>query len=87
MLPRLRQRQFNERSTVLSPTQSRRPPLGLHQRDVAVRRAGLIEKGLIFNPVATTLDFTVPQFAAYLRRTHAFDPAARPSRGQPRKRR
>jgi hypothetical protein len=60
--------------------------LGLNQRDVSVRRAGLIEKGLVFNPVATALDFTVPQFAAYLRRTHHFDPAARPSRGRPRKR-
>jgi hypothetical protein len=60
--------------------------LGLNQRDVSVRRAGLIEKGLIYNPVATQLDFTVPQFAAYLRRAHPFDPTARPSRGRPRKR-
>jgi hypothetical protein len=44
----------------------------------------LIEKGLIFSPVNTQLDFTVPQFAAYLRRTHPFDPAERPSRGRPR---
>ncbi len=29
----------------------------------------IIEKGLIFNPLSTQLDFTVPQFAAYLRRT------------------
>jgi hypothetical protein len=60
--------------------------MGVEQRDVSVRRAGLIEKGLIFNPVGTQLDFTVPQFAAYLRRTHPFDPAERPSRGRPRNR-
>lgn len=58
----------------------------LNQRDVSVRRAGLIEKGLIFNPLGTQLDFTVPQFAAYLRRTHPFDPSERPSRGRPRRR-
>lgn len=56
------------------------------QRAVSVRRAGLIAKGLIYNPVATQLDFTVPQFAAYLRRVHPFDPAQRPNRGRPRRR-
>jgi hypothetical protein len=30
--------------------------------------AGFVEKGLIFNPAGTQLDFTVPQFAGYLRR-------------------
>ena len=60
--------------------------MGVEQREVSVRRAGLIEKGLIFSPVSTQLDFTVPQFASYLRRTHPFDPAERPSRGRPRNR-
>ncbi len=57
--------------------------LGMHQKDLSVRRASLIEKGLIYNPVASQLDFTVPQFAAYLRRVHPFDPAQRPTRGRP----
>lgn len=55
------------------------------QRGLSVRRAGLIDKGLIFNPVGTQLDFTVPQFAVYLRRIHPFDPGQRPSRGRPRR--
>lgn len=61
--------------------------LGMKQKDLSVRRAGLIDKGLIYNPVGIQLDFTVPQFAAYLRRIHPFDPAQRPSRGRPRTRR
>jgi len=39
--------------------------LGMTPKELSVRRAGLIEKGLIFNPVGTQLDFTVPQFAIY----------------------
>ncbi len=58
----------------------------MSQKELSVRRAGLIEKGLIYNPVGTQLDFTVPQFAAYLRRIHPFDPEQRPSRGRPRTR-
>ena len=54
----------------------------VNQKDVSVRRAGLIEKGLIYSPAGTELDFTVPQFAAYLRRIHPFDPTERPSRGR-----
>jgi hypothetical protein len=58
--------------------------LGMFPKELSVRRAGLIEKGLIFNPAGTQLDFTVPQFAGYLRRVHPFDPKERPSRGRPR---
>jgi hypothetical protein len=56
----------------------------MNQKELSVRRAGLIDKGLIYNPIGTQLDFTVPQFAAYLRRTHPFDPDQRPTRGRPR---
>ncbi|MFZ0385558.1 MAG: ATP-binding protein [Solirubrobacteraceae bacterium] len=59
--------------------------LGMVPKELSVRRAGLIEKGLIFNPAGTQLDFTVPQFAAYLRRVHPFDPEERPTRGRPRR--
>lgn len=55
------------------------------QQAVSVRRARLIDKGLIYSPVGAQLDFTVPQFARYLRRIHPFDPAQRPSRGRPRR--
>lgn len=58
--------------------------MGMNQKELSVRRAGLIEKGLIYNPVGTRLDFTVPQFAAYLRRIHPFDRNQRPKRGRPR---
>jgi hypothetical protein len=60
--------------------------MGMAQKELSVRRAGLIDKGLIYNPIGTQLDFTVPQFAAYLRRIHPFDPAQRPRRGRPRAR-
>jgi hypothetical protein len=56
--------------------------MGKRQKDVSVRRAGLLKKGLVFNPVDTDLDFTVPHFARYIRRVHPFDPAERPSRGR-----
>lgn len=59
--------------------------LGMAAKELSVRRAGLIDKGLIFNPAGTHLDFTVPQFAAYLRRVHPFDPRERPRRGRPRR--
>lgn len=59
--------------------------LGMAPKELSVRRAGLIEKGLIFNPVGTQLDFTVPQFGLYLRRVHPFDPTERPTRGRPRR--
>lgn len=55
----------------------------MSQRALSVRRAGLIENGLIYSPVGTRLDFAVPQVAAYLRRIHQFDPDQRPSRGRP----
>jgi hypothetical protein len=54
------------------------------QKELSVRRAGLIDKGLIYSPIGTQLDFTVPQFARYLRRIHPFDPHERPRRGRPR---
>lgn len=53
--------------------------LGMAPKEPSVRRPGLIEKGLIFNPAGTQLDFTVPQFAAYLRRVHPFDRRERPA--------
>jgi hypothetical protein len=56
--------------------------MGMQQKDLSVRRAGLIEKGLIYNPVGIQLDFTVPQFAPYLRRIHPYDPQERPTRGR-----
>ena len=52
--------------------------LGTTQRAVSVRRANLLQKGLIYNPVDTKLDFTVPHFAAYMRGVHPFDRAERP---------
>jgi hypothetical protein len=60
--------------------------MGKAQKDVSVRRAGLLEKGLIFNPVDTELDFTVPHFARFIRRVHPFDPDEQPTRGRPPKR-
>jgi AAA ATPase domain len=60
--------------------------MGMKQKDLSVRRAGLIEKGLIYNPIGIQLDFTVPQFARYLRRIHPYDPHERPTRGRPRRR-
>jgi hypothetical protein len=38
------------------------------QRSISVRRNALIRKGLIFAPEHGTVDYTVPHFAAYLRR-------------------
>ena len=58
--------------------------LRMAQKELSVRRAGLIEKGLIYSPSGTLLEFTVPQFARYLRRIHPFDPSQRPRRGRPR---
>ncbi len=59
--------------------------LGMTPKELSVRRAGLIDKGLIYNPTGTQLDFTVPQFAVYLRRVHPFDDTERPARGRPRR--
>jgi AAA ATPase domain len=56
--------------------------MGKRQAAVSVRRDRLIKKGLIYNPVDTALDFTVPQFAAYMRRVHPFDPDERPRLGR-----
>jgi hypothetical protein len=60
--------------------------LEMSQKELSVRRAGLMDKGLIYNPTGMQLDFTVPQFAGYLRRIHPFDPRQRPQRGRPRMR-
>ena len=60
--------------------------MNMKQKDLSVRRAGLIDKGLIYNPIGIQLDFTVPQFARYLRRIHPYDPHERPTRGRPRRR-
>jgi AAA ATPase domain len=53
---------------------------------LSVRRAGLLAKGLIYNPRRTQLDFTVPKFAAFMRRVHPFDPTEVPTRGRRRRR-
>jgi hypothetical protein len=53
-------------------------------RAVSVRRDSLIKKGLIYSPRGTELDFTVPHFADFMRRTHPFDRNERPRRGRPR---
>jgi hypothetical protein len=55
------------------------------RRNCRFAEPAAFEKGLIFNPASTQLDFTVPQFAAYLRRVHPFDPKERPTRGRPRR--
>jgi hypothetical protein len=60
--------------------------MGMSLKGLSVRRAALIDKGLIYNPLGSDLDFTVPQFAPYLRRIHPFDPNRRPARGRPRSR-
>jgi hypothetical protein len=59
--------------------------MGVALSKVSVARAGLLDKGLIFNPVDSDLAFTVPQFDAYVRRVHPFDPEERPRLGRPRR--
>ena len=44
----------------------------MSQRELSVRRAGLIDKGLIYSPIGTRLDFTVP-----VRGVSAPDPSLR----------
>jgi len=39
-------------------------------------RSELIDKGLIYSPARGTVDFTVPHFADFMRRTAPFDPKA-----------
>ena len=43
---------------------------GDDQRLISQRRNALIRKGLIYAPEHGLLDYTVPQFADYLRRQH-----------------
>jgi hypothetical protein len=57
--------------------------MGLTVKTASVRRDGLLKKGLIYSRVDTELDFTVPQFAAFIGRIHPFDAAQRPRRGRP----
>lgn len=54
------------------------------QKALSVARSSLLEKGLIFSGADSRLDFTVPQFAAYMRRTHPFNPDETPRKGRPR---
>ena len=42
--------------------------MGLTAKGASVRRDGLLKKGLIYSRVDTELDFTVPQFAAFIER-------------------
>ncbi|MGH2905081.1 MAG: ATP-binding protein [Solirubrobacteraceae bacterium] len=57
--------------------------MGLTVKGASVRRDGLLKKGLIYSGVDSELDFTVPQFAAFITRIHPFDAAQRPRRGRP----
>ena len=57
--------------------------MGLTVKGASVRRDGLLKKGLIYSAIDTQLDFTVPQFAAFIQRIHPFDAAQRPRRGRP----
>jgi hypothetical protein len=38
---------------------------------ISLTRDGLLKKGLIFSPSHGHVDFTVPQFAAFIRRHYA----------------
>jgi hypothetical protein len=57
--------------------------MGLTVKGASVRRDGLLKKGLVYSGVDSQLDFTVPQFAAFITRIHPFDAAQRPRRGRP----
>ncbi len=57
--------------------------MGLTVKTASVRRDGLLKKGLIYSPLHTQLDFTVPQFATFIQRIHPFDTTQRPQRGRP----
>jgi hypothetical protein len=69
------------------PVSEVRARLGMTPQQLSSRRLELVKKGLIYNPVegSSELDFTVPGFAAYVRRAHPFDPTERPRRGRPRR--
>lgn len=41
---------------------------------ISLTRDGLLKKGLIYQPVHGYVDFTVPQFAAFIRRHYPLDP-------------
>lgn len=59
--------------------------MDLTVKGASVRRDGLLKKGLIYSRVDTELDFTVPQFAGFIKRIHPFDAAQKPTRGRPRR--
>jgi hypothetical protein len=59
--------------------------MGLTSKSASVRRDGLLKKGLIYSARDSELDFTVPQFAAFIARVHPFDAAERPRLGRPRR--
>ena len=59
--------------------------MGLTIKGASVRRDGLLKKGLIYSMVDTQLDFTVPQFATFMKRIHPFDANQKPTRGRPRR--
>jgi hypothetical protein len=56
--------------------------MSMSAKQLSVRRDGLLKKGLIYSPVDTELDFTVPHFMRFMRRVHPFDVAERPRRGR-----
>jgi hypothetical protein len=56
--------------------------MGMTTKQLSVRRDSLLRKGLIYSPLDTQLDFTVPHFAQFMRRIHPFDPNERPRRGR-----
>jgi hypothetical protein len=56
---------------------------GKTAKQLSVRRESLLPKGLIYSPLDTQLDFTVPHFAQFMRRIHPFDASERPRRGRP----
>ncbi len=56
--------------------------MGKTTRQLSVRREALLRKGLIYSPLDTQLDFTVPHFDRFMRRIHPFDANERPLRGR-----
>jgi hypothetical protein len=48
--------------------------LGENVQKLGPRRAQIISKGMIYSPAHGDIDFTVPMFSDYLRRTYAMTP-------------
>jgi hypothetical protein len=57
--------------------------MGMTAKQLSVRRDSLLKNGLIYSPLDTELDFTVPVFAQFMRRIHPFGASERPRRGRP----